>query len=424
MSFNWPDVPFTGAEVEAFVDAYKELAQTIYDDWDDDPYHIYSFPVDGSENGGEPISRLKAPFRKRETIKILLEYGLIYASFIVKQRAGNSGPGTDFELGNSPLTPALTIDERLNLFKDLGCVFTKEAMECAYRKNNGGKSPPVDLNDLDIFPDGGIPNSDVDPDDTPLAENDPPEDCPDKNTRENFYLGLGNIPPFSACYRDIKAKLLDRYLSCDDSVFTASDMGGKKDSLKNGLQEFMDNYQDGQKQCNLRGQCVTHKTNITNNFTPEQKSRMGAGPTDIIWQASFYGSAGQRLCLHTMFGNAIVITNSSGTVLRVLDDFDFVYGNEADRPDASYSGQPNPGKKPGLYFDPAGYQLDRDDNPVPVGHPNAVGSTVYPPIDNLDNLPNNKSPWSPSEVGRNIVGSNYIGKNGKGQPVPINISFE
>jgi len=421
-NFDWPEIPFTGAEVEAFVDAYKGLAESIIDEWDNDSYHIYSFPVDGSDNNGETISTLKAPFRKRETIKILLEYGLIYAAFIVKQRVGNSGPGTDFNLGNSPYTPPLTDDEKTNLIKSLGCIFTKEEMEDAYRKNNGGKPAPFPIGP-ELF-DNGNPSDDVDPDNQQLRDDDPPENCPDKNARENFYLGLANIPVFSSCYRDIKAKLLDRYLSCNSNVFTKNDLGSKSDSLKNGLQEFMDNYSEGQKQCNLRGQCVTHKTNITNSLTLAQKTRMGAGPTDIIWQTSFYGSAGQRLCLHTLFGTAIVITNSSGTVLRVIDDFDFVYGNVSDRPDISYTGQANPGKKPGQYFDPAGYQLDGDGNPVPVGHPTAVGATVYPPVTNLNDLPNNQNAWDPTEIGRNIVGSNYINGNGKGQPVPININFE
>ena len=421
MSFTWPEIPFTGAEVEAFVTAYKQLAEAIYNDWDNDPYHIYSFPVDENDNGGETISRLKAPFRRKATIKILLEYGLVYAAFIVKQRAGNSGPGTDFDLGNSPLAPQLSSQERLQLFKDLGCVFTKEAMECAYGKNNGGKSPPTPIGP-ELFPDGN-PTDDPDPDDQPSNDDDPPEDCPDKNLRENFYLGLANIPPFSSCYRDIKGKLLDRYLSCNDSVFTKDDLGGKYNSLKNNLQEFMNSYSDGEKQYNFsRTDSVTHKRNITSSFTAEQKARMGAGPTDIIWQTSFYGSIGQRLCLHTLFGNAIVITNSSGTVLRLLDDFDFVYGNEADRPDASYSGQPNPGKKPGLLFNT--HQLDNSGNPVPVGHPTAASATVYPPATTVDELPNNSNPWDPGEIGRNVVGTNYVEGGGKGQPVPININFE
>ena len=102
MTFNWPDIPFSGTEVDAFVAEYKALAQSIYDEWDDDgDLRVY----DLSENNRElPVPRSKAPFRRRKTIKILLENGLLYAAFIVKQRAGNSGPGTDFDLGNSPLS--------------------------------------------------------------------------------------------------------------------------------------------------------------------------------------------------------------------------------------------------------------------------------------------------------------------------------
>ena len=32
MTFNWPDIPFSGTEVDAFVVEYKALAEAIYDD--------------------------------------------------------------------------------------------------------------------------------------------------------------------------------------------------------------------------------------------------------------------------------------------------------------------------------------------------------------------------------------------------------
>ena len=427
MTFNWPDIPFSGTEVDAFVTEYKALAQAIYDDWDDDgEMRIYDFDPAGHDL---PISFLKAPFRRRSTVKILLENGLVYAAFIVKQRAGNSGPGTDFELGNSPLIPAMTLGERYDLFSDLGCVFTPEAMECAYRKNNSGKNPPVDLGDpFDVLADGGIPNDDIDPDDPNIPTNDPddpPEDCPNKNLRENALIGLANTPgPFSSCFRDVKAKLLDRYLSCDDSVFTENDIQNKIPNLRAAVQEFFDRTSNGDRQCNLLRQCVTKRLNITSNFSAEGKARMGVGPTDKIHEVSFYTDPGPRLCLHTAFGTAIVITSSSEQVLRILDDFDFVYGNLADRPDASYTGQPNPGKKVGTYFDSSGYQLDRWNNPVPVGHPTAKNSTIYPPATEISDVHGTQNWTSPTEIGRNIVADNYLNGDGKGQPVPVNINLQ
>jgi len=428
MTFNWPDIPFSGTEVDAFVVEYKALAQTIYDEWDDDSeMRIYDFDPSGVDL---PIPLLKAPFRRRSTIKILLENGLVYAAFIVKQRAGNSGPGTDFELGNSPLSPGMSIGQRLGLFKDLGCVFTKEAMECAHRNNNDGKNPPVDLGDpYNVLQDGGIQDNpdDIDPDDPNINDhdpNDPPKPCDDKNLRENALIGLANTPgPFSSCFRDVKAKLLDRYLICNDSVFTENDMQNKMPNLRENVQEFFDSTSNNQNQRGLFGS-ATKRSDITSDFSAEQKARLGAGPTDKIHQVNFYTDPGPRLCLTTMFGIAIVITTSSNQVLRILDDFDFVYGNQADRPDASYTGQPNPGKKPGTYFDSAGYQKDRWGNPVPIGDPSAVSSQIYPPATEISDIQNTQNWASPTEIGRNIVADNFLNGSEKGQPVPININLQ
>ena len=86
MTFNWPDIPFNGSEVSTFVDAYKDLGDAIIDQWDE--------KVDPRE--------LHAPFTNKDTVKELIQAGLVYASFIIQQRAGVAGPGTDFDLGNSP----------------------------------------------------------------------------------------------------------------------------------------------------------------------------------------------------------------------------------------------------------------------------------------------------------------------------------
>lgn len=108
MSFNWPDIPFTGAEVEAFVIAYKELAQEILDSYD----------TEFSESN--QIGYVKLPYMSKENIKIYLENALLYSAFIIKQRAGNSGPGTDFVLGNSPLNTQLNPNQQEKLLKKMG----------------------------------------------------------------------------------------------------------------------------------------------------------------------------------------------------------------------------------------------------------------------------------------------------------------
>ena len=424
MTFDWPDIPFSGTEVDAFVAEYKALAQTIYDEWDDDgEMRIYDFDPSAADL---PIPLLKAPFRRRSTIKILLENGLLYAAFIVKQRAGNSGPGTDFDLGNSPLSPSMTVGERYELFSNLGCVFTPEAMECAHRKNNNGKNPPVDLgNPYNVLSDGGIPPDDMDPDglNTGTGETGEPPPCPDKAARELAFIELAKVPPFSDCFRDIKSELLNRYLSCDDSVFTENDMQDKLPSLRENIQEFFDLTSDGQRQYNLtRTRSVEKRRDITSAFSSEGLARMGVSAGQKVHRVSFYTDPGPRLCLHTMFGTALVITTSNETVLRVLDDFDFGYGNQADRPDASFTGQPNPGQKPGPWH--TYHQRDRDDNAVPIGDPTARNSTVYPPVTQISEVNGTQNWVHPTEIGRNIVVDNFLNSDGKGQPVPININLQ
>jgi hypothetical protein len=86
MSFTWPEIPFTGAEVEAFVIAYKELVESIYANWDGESLAAYQ------DYPGYAGSQLKEPFTNKETVKKLMESGLLYAAFIMKQRSGGSGP--------------------------------------------------------------------------------------------------------------------------------------------------------------------------------------------------------------------------------------------------------------------------------------------------------------------------------------------
>ena len=105
MTFNWPDIPFSGTEVDAFVAEYKIVAEELY----------YNYPYDSTE--------LSTPYVNDAALKKYLEYGLIYAAFIVKQRAGNSGPGTDFILGNSPFGPTFAMNtpaKRKYIMQNLG----------------------------------------------------------------------------------------------------------------------------------------------------------------------------------------------------------------------------------------------------------------------------------------------------------------
>ena len=458
-TFNWPTVPFSGTEVDAFVVEFKALAQSIYDDWDDDT-SIYGddglILYDNLQDLG-PIWKLKAPFRNKEDLKILLENSLIYAAFIVKQRAGNSGPGTDFDLGNSPYNPPTDAGERGLFIGDLGCIYTKEGMECAYQKNNPGRSGPPPLDGFPGLPggggsggggggggnggggggggggngggnggggdgDGGNKSSiqnDVDPDAKDEFEDDEndPENCPDLSLRERAAVTLGHVHRGS--FTPVKAALLEQYLSCDGSQFTADDLGSYKDALKNNIQDIFDKTSDGQVQSYLNGS-ATIRENITSSFTAEQLARLGLNSGDQIHSVNFYTSWGKNRGLHTLFGKGLVITNSSGEVIGVRDDFDFLYGNEAVRPDASYIGQENPSKQDGLYF--RQHQRDSSNNPVPIGDPTAKDGTIYEGVTDVSDVQGTDG-LSPSNIGRNIVATNFLHGNKKGAPVPVFIDF-
>ena len=213
--------------------------------------------------------------------------------------------------------------------------------------------------------------------------------------RELAFIELGKVPPFSACFRDIKTELLNRYLSCDDSVLTENDIQDKLPSLRELVQEFFDLTSDGERQFTLLGS-YEKRLNITSAFSPEGLARMGVGAGQKVHRVSFYTDPGPRLCLHTMFGTALVITTSDETVLRILDDFDFAYGNQADRPDASFTGQPNPGQKPGPWH--TYHQRDNDGNAVPIGDPTARNSTVYPPATQISDVQGTQNCFIPLKL--------------------------
>ena len=127
MTFNWPDIPFSGTEVDAFVVEYKALAQTIYDTWFDE--------VGMDDHGAVSWEHLEPPYESRENVRLYLESALLYSAFVVKQRAGNSGPGTDFVLGSSPVNTQLSDPQSKALLKRLGCSF--EDAHLCYERGDG-----------------------------------------------------------------------------------------------------------------------------------------------------------------------------------------------------------------------------------------------------------------------------------------------
>ena len=144
-SFNWPDIPFSGTEVDAFVVEYKALAESIMEDYDttfryDSTGTVKINPETEEEISGITLKeRLKLPFQEKENVRTFLEHGLLYAAFIVKQRAGNAGPGTDFNLENSPLPRPLPEGPTKRTNKDIGPSANEEALKRCFEDHQEGK---------------------------------------------------------------------------------------------------------------------------------------------------------------------------------------------------------------------------------------------------------------------------------------------
>ena len=176
MTFNWPDVPFSGTKVDAFVVAYKAFAQEVLDAYNTSD-HIY-----GESNG---VEYLNLPYMTKENVKIYLEKALVYSSFVIKQRAGESGPGTDFELGNSPMNVELSPGESGSLLKKLGCTWDNDSFDICFENGDNDNpddntlapsDPPPEVGDV---ADGAADDGDGDgPDD---------DDCP--KTLSNYRGG-------------------------------------------------------------------------------------------------------------------------------------------------------------------------------------------------------------------------------------------
>ena len=230
MTFNWPDIPFSGTEVDAFVLEYKALAQAIIDDYD---------------NRNVNLGTVKLPFKHREDVKIFLEYGLTYAAFIVKQKAGNSGPGGDFQLGNSPLSLVLPPSLIERIIEDSGPNSDDSARKECFENNQNGNNPDGSSSDPDSGENLG-----------PLAwyanevgdgiKNLTTGDCPpvntiindsrDKNEEETcldallsgFFSGFSNLfsgVRFAGAYLStLTFKLVHRYIIGTGGVYTLSDL--------------------------------------------------------------------------------------------------------------------------------------------------------------------------------------------------------
>jgi hypothetical protein len=230
MTFNWPDIPFSGTEVDAFVVEYKALAQAIIDDYD---------------NYDVNLGRVKLPFKHREDVKIFLEYGLTYAAFAVKQRAGNSGPGGDFQLSNSPLSlilPPMVIER---LIDDTGPNSDDNARKECFENNANGNNPDgsssdpdsgENLNPLEWYIDEVGDNiDDLITDECPpvtniineTKNNNEEETCLDA-LLSGFFSGFSNAfsgVRFAGAYLSaLTFKFVHRYIIGTGGVYTLSDL--------------------------------------------------------------------------------------------------------------------------------------------------------------------------------------------------------
>lgn len=404
MSFNWPVIPFAGSEVEAFVIAYKELAESIYENFLDE--------VGFDENVTTGGPHLKAPFRNREIVRDLLENGLVFSSFIIQQRSGATGPGTDFVLGNSPLDSIMDSSDWSNLLKKTGCIFNDDAIVSSLRYNLEGGDPanphsddPTPMDDETWLENliNEIGNSDPDPDNiSPDPADPPPPEC-SAGPKQSIGFSLANLHPNPVMR--VKASALWKYVNCDGTPFTENDLGSNElNALKDKIQGFMD-------------------ANISKNLNHCTALSGGGGYTvptgGTANQCNFYNPAGHSRGLRNFLGTAVIITDVNGNVTEVRDDFDFTYGKQLTRTDGSLPGSPYNPTDVDNGWTWKTHGRDHIGNPVDPNSSSALKTwtgevILYPPM-------------TPTEAYQHHVDERHYvidsHRNNGGMPVPINIQF-
>lgn len=402
MTLTWPDIPFVGAEVTAFVAAYKELAESIYDNYYEDYEYEFDVTIDSPH--------LKPPFRNREVIKELLENGLIFSSFIIQQRSGNVGPGIDFDLGNSPFSKVLDSDAWLELGQKLGCIYTKDGMLDALRKNT--ETTPDDLGDdgIENWLDDLINSlEDVNPDNvgsTPSSPNNQPQPCAPGAYDATLINVFKNVHPDPLMR--IKVKITERYTNCNSSPLTENDLGTNEvNTVRDKLNDFLNQNRN------------RHCTDVT----ASEGSRYNVQPGKTLLRCNFYNAAGESRGLRTLFGEATFTVNADGTVHQAFDDFDFIYGKELNRTDGSAAGS---AYNQSDVTDGWAYKThgrDPQGNPTDPNGPSAVRvngvPVTYPPFTEQEALQYFDRP-------RDIIIRSYFGgdqNNRGGTPVPITLTF-
>ena len=413
MTFNWPDIPFSGTEVDAFVVEYKALAQAIIDEYEIDNDKVVVM---------DKIERyLEEPYRDKDFLKELLENGLIYASFIIKQRSGGTGPGTDFIIGNSPLLNSMSSAQRRTFFQMLGCVFTQEGMANAFNsnKNRIGGSPRTPLalalinevmNGATGDPAGNFPNNNNQPPTTFLedlwntligADDSALSDWTNIGLIiQRIWFSTGNtavakIPTF-----------MNNYLNGDGSQVTENSFTQQElADLKAGLQEVFDKGGTIIDPGYTGLRALAPRVPRTQEFTPTSQQQfdfdMQAG--DTAHTVRTYGST-----LELLLGTTIVIKNSNGDIKSVHDDYDFIYGYEIDRSDGSSPGEPYTNKQDGSMYRNEGLTHSQVNNQIGSG---AVEGSAA--VENFGG--------AAGRIGRSFIVGGH--ESGQGNPFPIKVRF-
>ena len=329
MTFNWPDVPFSGTKVDAFVVAYKAFAQEVLDAYDTEFY-----------DAAHSVEYIRLPYMTKENVKIYLEKALVYSAFVIKQRAGESGPGTDFELGNSPMNIELPPGEAGSLLKKLGCTWDNDSFDICFE--NGDNDNPDDKKlapsdpppEVDDVADGAADDGDGDgPDDDdcpktlsnyrgggPKATNN--GQTPDKSLLWQTYVqvlkGAGlavlAIPGIGSLWTT--GDMLGHYLGGSGTTYTGA--GFVNPTLGSEINSYVNKYS------------ASYVTEL--NPSSAARSAYGMDANDKMYSVDFYG----YLWLASGFGTATIITDGSennvGNIIgnisyvkQIFDDYDFLY---------------------------------------------------------------------------------------------------
>lgn len=337
MTFNWPDIPFTGEEVEAFANAYKELAEAIYDD----------YQVNGDV--GKAFNDLKMPYRDSEVIKVLLEEGILYGCFIIQQRSGSIGPGTDFNLNNSPFRREFSGQQIEKLVKNLGCIYTSGGMSKSWEKNRE-KDPSLNDPNNRFNPDGSPNLDDVVGDLIKIladeSKGDPEKlnleqffdslrqkQTGDVTAWENFLISLFEIINSFNPFRNIIATAVRGYLGDDGTPITNSSLSQEQiNDLETEIKRLLDRQRavwpinSGVPGVPASGRGGPPFVDVTSQYNEIQKQAFNFQPGDKIVLFSTYGTS-----LELLLGIVTAVVDSNGNVKSIHDDFDFRYGYEINR---------------------------------------------------------------------------------------------